>query len=70
MVNYGLKLTKDGYLTAEPAEKAIIKKAQKMRAQGLYLCAISAKLAQDGHLSRMGHPFTAGQISRMLTRRK
>jgi hypothetical protein len=47
---------------------AVIRRAQGLRDAGMGLNAIARALSEGGHLSRVGTPFVAMQISRWLRR--
>jgi hypothetical protein len=47
-------------------EQATIARARHLRARGLSLRSVAAKLAAEGRVSRRGRPFLPAQIARML----
>jgi hypothetical protein len=69
-VPYGFALRGDGvHLVAARQEQATIARARKLRATGLSLRAVSAKLASEGRVSRRGLRFLPAQVARMLAAR-
>jgi DNA invertase Pin-like site-specific DNA recombinase len=56
-------------LEAVAAEQRIIVTAKRWRADGLALRAVSDKLTTEGMFNRLGKPFTAVQVWRMVKRR-
>jgi site-specific DNA recombinase len=66
-VPYGHALAADGRTLAPlPAEQVVIGLAKELRAAGLSLRAIAARLAEAGHLSRAGRRFEPTQIKAMV----
>jgi DNA invertase Pin-like site-specific DNA recombinase len=66
-VPYGFALQGDGvHLVAAPHEQATIARARSLRATGLSLRAVAAKLATEGRVSRCGRGFLPEQVARML----
>jgi DNA invertase Pin-like site-specific DNA recombinase len=69
-VPFGFALHADGVrLVANLRERATIARARRLRAQGLSLRMVVARLANEGRVSRTGRRFTAEQVARMLSRR-
>jgi DNA invertase Pin-like site-specific DNA recombinase len=69
-VPFGFALHADGVrLVANLRERATIARAHRLRARGLSLRAVAARLADEGRVSRSGGRFTAEQVARMLSRR-
>jgi DNA invertase Pin-like site-specific DNA recombinase len=67
-VPYGFALQDDGvHLLAAPHEQATIARARLLRAAGLSLRAVAAKLASEGRVSRRGRTFLPEQVARMVT---
>jgi DNA invertase Pin-like site-specific DNA recombinase len=56
----------DGRLLAHAAEQAVIARARELRADGLSLRAVAARLASEGERSRVGRTFAATQVARMV----
>jgi hypothetical protein len=50
-------------------ERATIARARDLRARGLSLRAVAAKLASEGRVSRRGRRFLPAQVARMLAAR-
>jgi DNA invertase Pin-like site-specific DNA recombinase len=66
-VPYGFALHEDGVrLLADRRERVTIVRARDLRARGLSLRAVAARLAAEGCVSRNGRPFLAEQVARML----
>jgi DNA invertase Pin-like site-specific DNA recombinase len=66
-VPYGKALAPDGiHLVDDPAEQALIARASALRAEGLGLRRIAAKLTEEGYTTRKGTPLQTTQIARML----
>lgn len=64
---YGYALAPDGvHLVAVETEQATIARARVLSAEGRSLRAVAAVLAAEGHVSRLGRPFFAAQVARML----
>jgi hypothetical protein len=54
-VPYGYKLARDGvHLEPLPSEQAIIERGKALRAEGLPLHQIGARLSAEGHRPRKG----------------
>jgi len=69
-VPYGFALRGDGvHLMAARQEQATIARARDLRARGLSLRAVAAKLASEGRVSRRGRRFLPAQVARMLAAR-
>jgi DNA invertase Pin-like site-specific DNA recombinase len=69
-VPLGFRLDTDGVrLVRNEYEQAAIERARELRASGLALRAIAARLAAKGHISRAGRMFFAAQVARMLVDR-
>jgi hypothetical protein len=69
-VPFGFALHADGVrLVANLRERATIARARRLRARGLSLRAVAARLADEGCVSRTARRFTAEQVARMLSRR-
>jgi site-specific DNA recombinase len=67
---YGYRLAADGVrLERVPAEQTLIAKARELRAAGLSLRAVAGALDRCGLRSRVGKPFAAAQVARMLADR-
>lgn len=64
-IPYGYRREGDS-LVLEPSEQAVIAMAKELSASGASLRSISARLAETGHLSRTGRPFTAQAIKNMV----
>jgi site-specific DNA recombinase len=63
---YGFRLADDGeHLVAVPEEQLVIADARKLRAEGLSLRAVAAKLDALGHHSRTGRRFGPEQVKQM-----
>jgi DNA invertase Pin-like site-specific DNA recombinase len=68
-VPFGFALHADGVrLVRNRREQATIARARELRAGGLSLRAVAARLADEGHGSRRGRQFLAEQVLRMLDR--
>lgn len=65
-VPFGYSVNADATLTPIPEEQATIARAHELKAQGLVLRAIAARLASEGRLARNGKPFYAQQVANML----
>lgn len=65
-VPFGWRVNEDRTLTPIPEEQATIARAGELKAQGLVLRAIAARLASEGRLARNGKPFAAQQVANML----
>ncbi|MBI5493756.1 MAG: recombinase family protein [Deltaproteobacteria bacterium] len=64
---YGFRVAADGvHLDEEPAEQAVLDEARALRAAGLSLRAVAAELDRLGMRSRVGSPFAAVQVARMV----
>lgn len=66
---YGFDIVGSGAaakLTPDPEEQAIIRRAMDLRDEGHSLSRVSDILASDGLKSRVGRPFQAEQIRRMV----
>lgn len=64
-VPYGFELV-DGELVENEAEQAVLSEARELKAAGLSLRAISAELANAGHMSRAGRPFGPKAVRGMV----
>lgn len=64
-VPFGHRLV-EGELEEHAEEQTAIASAREMRLSGASLRAISARLADSGHVSRSGRPFAPTQVARML----
>lgn len=62
---YGFEVH-DGELVPRPDEQIVVMLARKLRQEHYSLRAISAALSAQGHKSRLGKPFDAQQVARML----
>lgn len=62
---YGWKAA-GGELVPEPTEQAVITLAQQLRADGLSLREIGAKLTEAGHRPKVGERWSAIQVGRIL----
>ena len=68
---YGYRRGSDGlHLAREPREQEVIAHARRLRARGLSLRAIAARLLRRGMRSRAGRPFAHPQIGRMIALRE
>jgi DNA invertase Pin-like site-specific DNA recombinase len=68
-IPYGYRLDADGRsLVAVEGEQATIAIARTLSAAGRRLRPIAAELARAGRVSRVGRPFSAMQVARMLDR--
>jgi DNA invertase Pin-like site-specific DNA recombinase len=65
-VPYGFRLVEGKRLEPNQAEQRVIAAAADMRAAGLTLRAIAAKLGAQGHRNRNGQVFGAQTIANML----
>jgi DNA invertase Pin-like site-specific DNA recombinase len=65
---YGFALDADGHLEPVPAEQAVIDEATLLRAAGLSLREVAARLDARGMRSRAGRPFAPAQVARMVRR--
>lgn len=65
-VPYGYSAGPDGKLVQNEAEQGVLSVVRELRAAGLSQRAIVAELAKRGLVSRVGRPFQATQIVRML----
>jgi site-specific DNA recombinase len=63
---FGFQATEDGKLVAVDAEQAAITEAKRFRDQGLSLRAVCRALDERGFRSRVGRPFAATQVARMV----
>jgi site-specific DNA recombinase len=63
---FGYRLSGEGRLEAHEAEQAAIRAACELRAEGLSLRAVAARLAGLGFRARNGRAFAAVQIQRMV----
>ena len=64
---YGYRLAADGErLEPEPAEQVLLARARRLRHKGLSLRAVARQLEAQGFRTRMGGPFAAVQVQRML----
>lgn len=63
---YGYRFTEHDTVVPDAAEQAVMAAARQYAAGGLSLRQIAARLAADGHLSRVGKPFTASTVRTML----
>jgi site-specific DNA recombinase len=63
---FGYRLAQDGRLEAHDAEQAAIREARALRAAGLSLRAVAARLGERGFRTRTGRSFAAVQIRRMV----
>jgi DNA invertase Pin-like site-specific DNA recombinase len=69
-VPFGFALHADGVrLVANRPEQATIARARRLRAHGLSLRAVAARLAFEGRVSRSGRRFIAEQVARMINQR-
>jgi len=65
-VPYGQRLAADGtHLEADPAEQAVVAAVRRLRAEGLTLRAIAARLEAEGHMARGGRPWHASTLARI-----
>ena len=63
---YGFRLGDDGeHLVPVPEEQQVVEEARKLRAQGLTLRDVAAKLEDQGRVSRTGRRFGPAQIRQM-----
>ncbi len=62
---FGARLV-EGRLEAHDGERAVIRQAQALRAEGLSLRAVAGRLGAQGHTTRTGRAFAPIQIARML----
>ena len=65
---FGFRWSADGRVEPDAGEQSAITRARTLRAAGLTLWAISARLASEGTLSRGGAPLTAKVIRAVLRR--
>jgi site-specific DNA recombinase len=66
-IPFGFAVDADGTrLVADGREQVTIARARELRAHGLSLRAVAARLAAQGRVSRTGRKFLAQQIARML----
>jgi site-specific DNA recombinase len=66
-VPYGYALAADGVRLVEvESEQAVVREARTLRASGLSLRQVAARLAGRGLVARSGAPFAAVQVARML----
>ncbi len=66
-IPFGYRLADDGeHLEPDPIEQSVASTAKQLRAAGLSLQAVSRQLSAQGFKSRMGKPFAAIQIARMV----
>jgi DNA invertase Pin-like site-specific DNA recombinase len=66
-IPYGFVLAADSvHLVAVEGEQATIARARELAAEGGSLRAIAARLASEGHVSRVGRTFSACQVRRMV----
>jgi DNA invertase Pin-like site-specific DNA recombinase len=64
---YGFRVGEDGtHLEAVAHEQAVVEWARALRASGLSLRGVAAKLAERGLTTRTGKGFLPAQVSRML----
>jgi site-specific DNA recombinase len=64
---YGYRLAADGItLAPDAAEQHVIAAARGYATAGVSLRQIAARLAEDGHYSRTGQPFTPKSVQSML----
>src|SRR5262245_50791748 len=63
---FGYKLAQDGRLEAQEAEQAAIREARDLRAAGLSLRAVAARLDAQGYRTRTGRAFLPVQVARMV----
>ena len=64
---YGYRLAADGErLEPEPGEQVLLARARRLRHKGLSLRAVARQLEAQGFRTRMGGPFAAVQVQRML----
>lgn len=66
-VPFGYRLGPDGRLTEHADEQAVIREAHALRAEGLSLRAVAARLHVGGFRTRSGRTFAPVQVARMLT---
>lgn len=65
-IPYGKSVKDDGTLVSNAREMSIIRKARRLRANGLSYNKISNVLASNGNLSRKGTPFFPQQLKNMM----
>jgi site-specific DNA recombinase len=63
---YGYDVGPDGLLVEVEAEQAVIRQARALRASGLSLRAVAARLDREGLRSRTGRHFAPSAIDRMV----
>lgn len=66
---YGFAAEADGRLVEVADEQETIRRATALRAEGLSLRAISARLASEGRLARNGKPFSAVVVCSLVRNR-
>lgn len=64
---FGFQLGEDGRLDHHADEQAVIGEARALRAAGLSLRAVAARLEAQGHRSRAGSAFAPVQVARMVS---
>jgi site-specific DNA recombinase len=67
VVPYGYALAADGVCLVEvEAEQAVVREARELRASGLSLRQVGARLAERGLMARSGRPFAVSMVARMV----
>jgi len=65
---YGFALATDGAsLVPVAAEQAVLEQARELRAAGLSLRKVAARLTECGKVARNGRPFAAEQVRRLIS---
>jgi DNA invertase Pin-like site-specific DNA recombinase len=62
----GNRLQEDGTLVEVEEEREALTLARRLHGEGMSLRAVSAELAEQGHVNRRGRPFHAQQVARMV----
>ena len=62
---YGYQ-AREGTLVEVPAEQAAIKRARRLRSQGLSLRRIASRLESEGLFTRTRRPWQPAQVARLL----
>lgn len=69
-VRYGYELTPTGELVEDPRQQAGIRRMHELRASGLSLRAIGARLGDEGFATKDGRPWQAATVKQILGRRQ
>ena len=68
-VRYGYSLTPEGEMVEDPRQQAGLRRMRELRACGLSLREIGAKLGEEGFATKDGRPWQAATVKQILDRR-